>query len=60
MTVAPKVVIGAIRAEITHPAERLYAKVTDIAASSERQTLTLRNREEGGLRLTIELPWRTA
>jgi signal transduction histidine kinase len=26
----------------------------------ERQTLTLHNREEGGLRLTIELPWRTA
>ena len=26
----------------------------------ERQTLTLRNRDEGGLRLTIELPWRTA
>lgn len=26
----------------------------------ERQTLTLQNREEGGLRLTIDLPWRTA
>jgi LytS/YehU family sensor histidine kinase len=26
----------------------------------ERQALTLRNRDEGGLRLTIELPWRTA
>ncbi len=26
----------------------------------ERQRLTLRNRDEGGLRLTIELPWRVA
>lgn len=26
----------------------------------ERQQLTLQNREEGGLRLTIDLPWRTA
>jgi signal transduction histidine kinase len=26
----------------------------------ERQKLTLLNRQEGGLRLTIELPWRTA
>jgi len=26
----------------------------------DRQSLTLANREEGGLRLTIELPWRTA
>jgi LytS/YehU family sensor histidine kinase len=26
----------------------------------DRQSLTLANRDEGGLRLTIELPWRTA
>jgi hypothetical protein len=26
----------------------------------ERQALTLQNRDEGGLRLTIDLPWRTA
>src|SRR3954469_11116126 len=45
--------IGAIRAEITHPAERLYAKVTDIAASSERQTLTLSNGETISARLAV-------
>lgn len=45
--------IGAIRAEITDPAERLCAKVLDIAASRERQTLTLSNGEIISARLAV-------
>ena len=32
--------IGAVRAEIVAPAEFVYAKVTDVSASAERQKLT--------------------
>ena len=45
--------IRAIRAEIPRPAEPVYAKVTDIAASRERQTLTLSNGETISARLVI-------
>ena len=36
--------IGAIRAEIPAPAELVYAKVTDVSTSAERQKLTLSQR----------------
>jgi len=45
--------ISAIRAEIPHPAELIYAKVTDIAASRERQTLTLSNGGTISARLAV-------
>ena len=43
----------AIRAEIPHPAELVYAKVTDIEAGGERQTLTLSNGETISARLAV-------
>jgi 2-polyprenyl-6-methoxyphenol hydroxylase-like FAD-dependent oxidoreductase len=45
--------IGAIRAEIPDPAALVYAKVTDIAASRERQRLTLSNGETISARLAV-------
>src|SRR4029453_5671634 len=37
--------IGAVRAEIAAPAELIYAKVTDVSTSAERQKLTLSHGE---------------
>ena len=45
--------IMAIRAEITAPAERLYAKVTDVSTSAERQKLTLSDGETISARLVV-------
>jgi 2-polyprenyl-6-methoxyphenol hydroxylase-like FAD-dependent oxidoreductase len=45
--------IGAIRAEIAAPAELIYAKVTDISTSAERQKLTLSNGETISARLVV-------
>ena len=45
--------IGAIRAEIMHPAERICAKVTDIATSAERQKATLSDGETISARLVV-------
>ena len=45
--------IGAIRAEIPHPAELIYAKVTDVSTSAERQTLTLSNGKTISARLVV-------
>jgi len=45
--------IAAIRAEIQHPAEQIYAKVTDIATSDERQTLRLSNGDTISARLAV-------
>jgi 2-polyprenyl-6-methoxyphenol hydroxylase-like FAD-dependent oxidoreductase len=45
--------IGAVRAEITAPADIVYAKVTDIATSAERQKLTLSNGDTISARLVV-------
>ena len=45
--------IGAIRAEIPAPAELVYAKVTDVSTSAERQKLTLSNGETISARLVV-------
>ncbi len=45
--------ISAIRAEIPHHAELIFAKVTDVATSGERQTLTLSNGETISARLAV-------
>ena len=45
--------IMAIRAEITAPAERLYAKVTDVSTSAERRKLTLSDGETISARLVV-------
>ena len=45
--------IMAIRAEIPKPAELVYAKVTDVSTSDERQKLTLSNDETISARLVI-------
>ena len=45
--------IMAIRAEIRKPAELVYAKVTDVSTSEERQKLTLSNGETISARLVI-------
>jgi len=45
--------IGAIRAEIPAPAELIYAKVTDVSTSAERQKLTLSNGEIISARLVV-------
>jgi 2-polyprenyl-6-methoxyphenol hydroxylase-like FAD-dependent oxidoreductase len=45
--------IGAVRAEIAAPAELVYAKVTDISTSAERQKLTLSNGETISARLVV-------
>jgi 2-polyprenyl-6-methoxyphenol hydroxylase-like FAD-dependent oxidoreductase len=45
--------IGAIRAEIASPAELIYAKVTDVSTSAERQKLTLSNGETISARLVV-------
>jgi 2-polyprenyl-6-methoxyphenol hydroxylase-like FAD-dependent oxidoreductase len=45
--------IGAVRAEIAAPAEIIYAKVTDVSASAERQKLTLSNGETISARLVV-------
>src|SRR5437764_1226705 len=45
--------IGAIRAEIAAPAELIYAKVTDVSTSAERQKLTLSDGETISARLVV-------
>ena len=45
--------IGAVRAEIPAPAELIYAKVTDVSTSAERQKLTLSNGETISARLVV-------
>jgi 2-polyprenyl-6-methoxyphenol hydroxylase-like FAD-dependent oxidoreductase len=45
--------IGAVRAEISSPAEIVCGKVTDIATSAERQKLTLANGETISARLVV-------
>ncbi|KRR13377.1 2-polyprenyl-6-methoxyphenol hydroxylase [Bradyrhizobium jicamae] len=45
--------IGAVRAEIQPPAELVYAKVTDVATSAERQTVTLSDGETISARLVV-------
>ena len=45
--------ITAIRAEIPKPAELLYAKVTDVSTSDDRQKLTLSNGETISARLVV-------
>jgi len=45
--------IGAVRAEIAAPAELIYAKVTDVSTSAERQTLTLSDGETISARLVV-------
>ena len=45
--------IGAVRAEIAAPAELIYAKVTDVSTSAERQQLTLSNGEIISARLVV-------
>ena len=45
--------IMAIRAEIPKPAELVYAKVTDISVSAERQKLTLSDGETISARLVV-------
>ena len=45
--------IGAVRAEIMAPAELVYAKVTDVSTSAERQKLTLSNGEIISARLVV-------
>lgn len=45
--------IGAIRAEILGPAELVFAKVTDVSTSAERQKLTLSNGEMISARLVV-------
>src|SRR5204862_2817760 len=45
--------IMAIRAEIPKPAELVYAKVTDVSTSAERQKVTLSNGETISARLVV-------
>jgi len=45
--------IGAIRAEVRPPVEFVYAKVTDVSTSAERQKLTLSNGETISARLVV-------
>ena len=45
--------IGAIRAEIPPPAELVYAKVTDLSTSAERQKLTLSDGRTISARLVV-------
>ena len=45
--------IAAVRAEIAAPADIVYAKVTDIATSAERQKLTLSNGDMISARLVV-------
>ena len=45
--------IGAIRAQVRPPAERVRAKVVDLATSAERQTLTLSTGETISARLVV-------
>lgn len=45
--------IDAVRAEIAAPAELVYAKVTDVSTSAERQKLTLSNGETISARLAV-------
>ena len=45
--------IAAVRAEIAAPAELIYAKVTDVATSAERQKVTLSNGEIISARLVV-------
>ena len=45
--------IGAVRTEIAAPAELVYAKVTDVSTSAERQKLTLSNGETISARLVV-------
>ena len=45
--------IGAVRAEIGAPAELIYAKVTDVSTSAERQKLTLSDGETISARLVV-------
>ena len=45
--------IGAIRAEISDPAERICAKVVGVATSAERQTLTLSDGATISARLVV-------
>jgi 2-polyprenyl-6-methoxyphenol hydroxylase-like FAD-dependent oxidoreductase len=45
--------IMAIRAEIPEPAELVYAKVTDVSTSAERQKVTLSNGETISARLVV-------
>jgi 2-polyprenyl-6-methoxyphenol hydroxylase-like FAD-dependent oxidoreductase len=45
--------IGAVRAEIAAPAELIYAKVTDVSTSTERQKLTLSDGETISARLVV-------
>jgi 2-polyprenyl-6-methoxyphenol hydroxylase-like FAD-dependent oxidoreductase len=45
--------IGAVRAEITAPAEIIYTKVTDVSTSAERQKLTLSDGETISARLVV-------
>ena len=45
--------VNAIRAEIPPPVEQLYAKVTAISTSAERQKLTLSNGETISARLVV-------
>ena len=45
--------IGAVRAEIAAPAELIYAKVTDVSTSAERQKLTLSSGETISARLVV-------
>jgi 2-polyprenyl-6-methoxyphenol hydroxylase-like FAD-dependent oxidoreductase len=45
--------IAAVRAEITAPADMVYAKVIDIATSAERQKLTLSNGDTISARLVV-------
>ena len=45
--------IIAIRAEIPKPAEMVYAKVTDVSTSDERQKVTLSNGETISARLVV-------
>ena len=46
-------IIATIRAEIPHPAELVFAKVTDVSTGAERQTLTLSNGETISARLVV-------
>ncbi len=45
--------IGAVRAEISSPAEIVYGKVTDVATSAERQKITLSNGDTISARLVV-------
>ena len=45
--------IGAVRAEISSPAEIIYGKVTDVATSADRQRITLANGDTISARLVV-------